>query len=502
MTKRVVSLILCTALILLALGAPAMAAGKPRVAGVDYSRLWLPGNDGYRMDVVIGNKVFPGVFERELAMTEEEVDALLRKVLRDLNMTEGTLMRCNNDIEKAKQIKDFDFDKAVSLLCQLSGADTIVDLVGLVFGWGDKSSEQVAQSYAGNKAAGKAAQKAAQKAGGRLAAKAATKLGGFAISLLINAGKVGKDELSAYMDRKTDIGNALEAARLLEIFYEEAQYRIAEEDRNRGGSWRIAIDSKHTDYDVSFFGVEGNTQTWHVWGTLKRERSVANKTNDPSGTYTGDFNIEVTHNLGSFDTHFFEKVLKGSIFLNEFIRYTEWITPILAADAGLSYSPPAYSFAFTPAEASELSKLYHKGEMKVEVNMMPEVFQQIEIPFLLRDMNEDNTFHVRHQLTCLPEINVWSSGHMSAGSLTANMDLKYDFKGVFREPTVPAIDVGNITSSFSASMFGQSSSSTNVYDGDSADYKASEQYMTLGEDPQILRDLRGRTYFLLYGGGK
>ena len=507
MKKRIAALLLCLAFLLCATSAspaftPGALAEKPRVAGVDYARLWKPTGLDYTFDVIIGRQTFPGTLTRELALNEDEVDAILHKTLRQLNMTEGTLIRCNAAIEKADAIPDFDFKEAVRLLCEFTGVQTVVDLVGVVTGWGNQSSEAVATSLAVDKAVVTAATKAAQKAGGELAAAAATKLGGLAISLLYNAGKTTVKEIADLEEKKEIMRDAIDALRTLEVFYNRARENLKLEDALRGGDWVIRIDSEHTDYQVAFLGVEGNTQTWHVWGELKRQRNFHTKTGDPSGTYQGEFNIEVTHNLAAFDANFHEEVVKKAPFYLDFVKLTESIAPLLAAEANISYFPPAYSYTTLLGGASELAKLYHQQEFTLELAMTPGVRNRIDVPFYLSGMDVDSTFQVPHTLELLPIFNAWKAGHISAHGSSANMDMLFGYLGKFAEETVPALYPENLTLNYSAfSQYGSYELT------DTTEFSVGEEdngywRLIVGKDPRILRDLRGRTCFRISGGGK
>ena len=197
MKKRILAVIL-SAIFIIMCAVPAAAAGGPRVSGVDYKRIYKPGDGKYNADVIIGNQTFLGHLERELALSEEEVDKILRATLRELGMTEGTLMAYNNAIEKAKEIKDFDVEKAISMLCALVGVDNYIDLFGYVTGWGDKSAKAIALDYAVGEGAEFVVSSAAEAAGGRLAVAAGSSLGGLAITVLVNAGKISLQQYNVW----------------------------------------------------------------------------------------------------------------------------------------------------------------------------------------------------------------------------------------------------------------------------------------------------------------
>lgn len=498
------AVLLCVTLLVCFLPSTALAA-KPRVAGVDYDELWAPEDNAlYSADVIIGNQTFFGHLERELALTDDEIDDVLRQTLREMNITEGTLLRCNSDIFKADKIKGFNTKKAMDMLATLLGVDTAVDVFKYMTGSGKKSAADIALDYSIDQGIETLADAAVEKVGGKLAAKAATQFGGFALTTLLNAGKVTVKEYQAWLDKQDIITAALKAHNILRTFYTRANKKLAEMDHERGGEWNIHIDDKHTLQNVTFMGIGNNTQTWHVWGELERENNSHTKTYDPSGVYEGQFNIEITHDLKGFDEYFYEGVVKDSPFMTDFTRITEQIAPLLAAEAKIDYTPPFYTYTPFNGGKSELAKLYHSDEMQVEVKVIPYIYQQTKVNFYLSDMDQDDTFSIPHSLQCLPEANVWKTGNINTSAFKANMDILYGFRGKFKQPTVPAIYPADAETTFSASVLGQyggsvSSVDTTEFSEDDTQSGGSWR-LVVGEDWDILRSLRGRTHFLISGG--
>lgn len=147
------------------------------------------------------------------------------------------------------------------------------------------------------------------------------KTASFTVSCLVNAGEVSANEFYYWLTEEKVESEGEKAVEELDAFYRAANKRLAMNLEKTADDWEIAFDNvTYTRKNMALFGIGGITQTYTVNAKLKREpgsRAVRHEDmdlTDISGTYSGRFNVRVSHQLYNFDQGLIDLFIKTEIY--------------------------------------------------------------------------------------------------------------------------------------------------------------------------------------------
>jgi len=151
------------------------------------------------------------------------------------------------------------------------------------------------------------------------------------INMIVNCTEVFIDEWKRDKAKWKDRVEAVNAARLLECFYEAVNdYLQRHSPKNQ--NWVLTVAGSQKRY-FNFFGSDGNVQ-WITLGLSASKNKISNfeyitrsdKTNYPYGIYTGAAVIDISHNLSNFDYDFWNLPIG--------IMKKNWLNDLISASFG------------------------------------------------------------------------------------------------------------------------------------------------------------------------
>lgn len=356
MKKTIVLLLICV-LILNNPAITAVAAPQGKHAGVDYTRIEMNASLKLPIEFQIGEQVFKGYLQNGKTLSTEEIDKIIKQVMNEMEMTEGTFLSGRKIIEEAKQTPGFDPDTIIELAMKISGVSSVRDV------------------YSGKTSAGDALGK---YAAGKVAGAILGKYGLGILTTLYSVTSESSKTICNEIDRITRNSKlhqqALDYTYLFNLFYGTVNQRIEEKEKKEGeSSWYIKCNDK-TECNATLFGIP-IIQKWQLFCELERtDWFVPEDPMDFSGMFKGQLKIEVTHDLQNLD----EQLLNG-VILGNGSPFAKWIS--MSDFTEDNYTP------------SKLTKTLVKDDFSIDISMKNITSSGLTELFSLKDF--DDTTEVR-----------------------------------------------------------------------------------------------------------
>lgn len=267
--------------------------------GVDLNKIKKPVGS-YPATLYIGNMSFGGKLSRMNNVSNKEIKQAIKEVLKEISkpnelITELKIGEAEALVERVAQEEKFTPEdmKEVrdNILKLVGGWDTYAKIYDLMRNEGE-SLEEIAIGAAGDAAQEKLLELMFKEAGGN-------------ISKVVDGIFICADQYAEDKEKWKNRADALNAKRMLNDFYEKVNERIENKANSCQMGWSLAIEDTNRAY-FSFYGIEGNCQTWNVRMLLKKKDEGKG---GPSGNYEGPIDIEVEYDMGPFDRGYLENLL-------------------------------------------------------------------------------------------------------------------------------------------------------------------------------------------------
>jgi|GEM_PF-2512330 len=367
-------LLLC----LLACLVPASGFAAPppgmRISGVDYARI----EENIRMrlpvTVTVGNRTFTCRLENGNQLGNEKVDALIKQVMKEMEMTEGTLLYSEDVINKAAKTEGFKAEVLLELGLKLTGADTVMDIYDVATG--KKKADDALASFI----IGQTVSTICEKLLGGIA--------GAVVSGLYNSTDVLLREQARLIEESRIKQAALEQAFLLGLFYDRCNQMIEQQEKKQGtDQWKIV--GEHTLWTkTTIFGV-GTMQYWKLKCDLTRTFDYGGgDVTDYSGVYRGKMQLELWHDLSELDAQFLNTVYLG---------------PHMPFSILEGY----YNIEDRYTMQSSLEKTLTQEDFEIHIDRANGVSGVIEEPFSLGGFTDQTLFALYHPIFCWGKPSIW-----------------------------------------------------------------------------------------------
>ena len=371
MKKRFVPLLLIIGLIMSLVPFTAHALTPPgRVDGVDYTRIEENTMLQLPIKFTVGGKQFDGMLQNGKTIGKDEVDNIIKQVMKDSKITTGNLYRAKYVMQKATQLLGYNLEHVAQLGLKIAlgaiGLDNIGEIYSVI-----KGEKEVAGTAA-NMLIGEA-----------LAGVAKNQFGGWA-KLVVSGLWAGTEQLNqdiARLIEENEIAQeAIEWTIRLNVFYSECNARIAEAEKKAGGStWSITAGQTLMTA-AKFFNIDV-IQWWRLSCNLQRTDYIYGDDEDPTnygGVYRGTMVIDIWHDLSNFDDMFLDEIFSTTI--------------IYKALQSVYYFRDLYS------SPSTLTKNLINTEIEIHLDQRNMTSSGMEEYFDLTDFQDTSAFYTNHPI--------------------------------------------------------------------------------------------------------
>lgn len=414
-SKKLLRLLSLILLVSILLSSTVMLQARAELPpGIDRSRIKSENNIGHKVVLESDQIKFNGSLTKQTPLSEEELKKLIEETMKELGI--DSIEKLNEMVEKAKkwdEITQEDIDKFIEDLIKTIGtvpsADKVADILDVLnkIRTNDNADQALGDLLIGYLKDGiiKEREDYLQGELDRLAEsgndnsllkhqldsynnlknigdKLSASLGYIEFMQLLLE-KYGQDQ-QKWKDRL----EGAQAKAMLNKFYEELQKKIdkAKNDKKDESYWLIDFNNaKDQRQNFSFFGVEGNNQTWELTMKLKQTQSTGdfsfdsdNVAGSAAGTYEGDYTIKTDSDLGAFAANPRESIMEIGIH-GENMKYLENLALMLHPNNQY------YAEATTPGSARNIRILkgsctayvLKSGEIQLSVGAGEEKIQNI-----------------------------------------------------------------------------------------------------------------------------
>lgn len=281
----------------------AAEGGAAEIPGIDYSRITQKADGGkrnYAVELKLGDVTFNGELVGETGLTIEELNAIIRQMLAEMDLTPERVALVKKIAERVEtDAKLYWGDQVASgLLSYLQ-----IPIPGSIFSVGDYyeyvvhkdtgSAELSAKKEAVQTVAKKGLESAA-KAGGRIGRVAKGTAGALGeiplLGQIVNTAIVA----NGWLDGNKRFDDYLELLEenlaVINNFYSACSRRAVAvaESRDAGNTWKIKFDKRKNrrTYKCTFWGIAGNEMSCSLGGEL------VSADNGVTGSYTGTLWLE------------------------------------------------------------------------------------------------------------------------------------------------------------------------------------------------------------------
>lgn len=359
-------------------GTAGFAMKKPgRIDYVNYSRIRENKDLHIPVEFQLGTTKFKGELTNGQTLSADEIDAIVDKVMKQMNITCGVLGYSESVIEKAKTLKGFDPAVALRIGMNILGYGTVYDIYDMYQG-----TKTVPDGLAGIIV-------------GQLSGEAVKLLTGKKwADIVLNAFLATKDiaaEWTRLENEKEIAEQAMERSLLLDMFYMECNQRLKKAEEERGtNQWKLKADNTVSKV-AKLFGIDVD-QFQRLTVDMERVDSFGEKTvTNWSGIYEGTIEIEFRHNLANFDTNF----------------------PTIFADSNPIFQRVQTIYKLRPESARDESKLTKKvtiAEAQVHIDRRNAVGTTLSKNIPLKGAEDVSSFKLAHVVSFALDFSVWKDG--------------------------------------------------------------------------------------------
>lgn len=299
-------------LVLLLLLFPLLQAFAAPGKGVNRERI-KEQNLIYPATLSIGSMSFRGRISRMDKATDSEIEEAIKKALDEMGLTElevGEAQALVEKVAKDEELTKEDVDAVMDNLFKLAGVDSLAELLKVMFGDSSKSFTEAMADYAADEVKGKALDWILEQIaeGGSEVFSVATKL----LDMVV----ISMDQYEKDQQKWKNRVDAANAERMLNEFYDKVNETLDNMQGMRSRGWSLQIEDT-ANRNFTFFGVEGNMETWTVNMLLKKFDTGDNVS--ASGTYTGIVSITVEYEMSEYDKGFKDWCINKSGFYDTYI---------------------------------------------------------------------------------------------------------------------------------------------------------------------------------------
>ncbi len=296
MKNRILSLLIVLIFALTLMSVTAQAAPTSRIEGVDYGRIDENVNLRQKVEFDIGERRFTGYLQNGNTLTEEEVDAIIKGVMNEMEITSGVLLYSEDIIKKAAQNKGFNpkvvLELGTKLALEAAELDTMVELYDVATG--KKSVPDAVAGYIIGKSVS------------TICEKYIAGIPGLVLKGLWSSADIVARETARLVEESKIAQQSLERTYLLDLFYITCNERIEAEEKAKGeNTWSIECNQtvwcQKTLFNVPVI------QYWKLSCDLTRTDNLYGDRDDPTnygGVYRGTMVIDIWHDLSNFDEQF------------------------------------------------------------------------------------------------------------------------------------------------------------------------------------------------------
>ena len=259
-----------------------------------------------------GNLKVDGVVEQVHPFTEEEINKLVQKTLKSMNLSEDDIEKANREVEKAKRASEFtkeDYERVKkNMLTTLSAvpAGKVPSVLANITRYMNSSSwddigtasaevlENSMKDWVKETASGflnEAGQLGKNVSVSHKAAERLLSIEKFCQMMV--------DEHARTKQKWKDIADGANAKRMLNEFYYQLRNKIdSYKSQSDDVGWQIQFDFASVGTNFTFFGVDSNYQTWAL--DMRIDQLTKPQEGSALGIYKGSFAIASQHEMSSF----------------------------------------------------------------------------------------------------------------------------------------------------------------------------------------------------------
>ena len=235
--------------------------------------------------------------------------------------------------------------------------------------------------------------------------------------MIKTAGSVASKEYMEFIASEEKVQRAFAAALALEEFYSLCNARIKAKERELGAAqWRLTCNETIIT-SKTLFGSILVPQIWKLAVDLTQTTPDPIDPNGWGGIYTGVVQINVNHDMKSFDQQFLDKFFKTSGL------------PIAGYGSMFSYHDEY-------TQGSTLKRQLRSADFSIQLGYADAKNGQVEKEFSLAGFEDLSNVWISHPIRAACEYDIYENGraHISVSGATA--DAQFDFTTWFHgEPT-------------------------------------------------------------------
>ena len=415
MKKRILSLVLVLCITAAVLPTPA-SAYTGDIPGVDYTRIEYNTILDQEVKFTIGGYEFTGKLSNGNRLEEEEVDRIISEFMASYNITSLQLKYL-----EALEDRGLEYDESryvqprvlVELLLSACGVDSAETLSKILTGDANFDPSKFSGEAVLNELQNTALDKLVDFALGAVLPEQFEKL----FSLVKNVGTIGTREYMEYVVSDTKAQQAFAASLALEQFYSLCNARIKAREQELGqAQWRLTCNESVVT-SKTLFGSILVPQIWKLAVDLKQTTPDPIDPNGWGGIYTGVVQININHDMTSFDQQFLDKFFKTSGL------------PIAGYGSMFSYHDEY-------AQGSTLKRQLRNDNFSIQLGYADAKNGQVQKQFSLAGFEDLSNVWISHPIRAACEYDIYENGraHISVSGATA--DAQFDFTTWFHgEPT-------------------------------------------------------------------
>ncbi len=406
MKKRLLSLLLALVMVLLLAPVTNSAAPTSRIEGVDYGRIDENVNLRQKVEFDIGERRFTGYLQNGKTLTEEEVDAIIKQVMNEMEITSGVLLYSEEIIRKATQNKGFNpgvvLELGTKLALEAAELDTMVELYDVATG--KKGVPDAVAGYVIGKTVS------------TICEKYIAGIPGLVLKGLWSSADIVARETARLVEESKIAQQSLERTFLLDLFYATCNERIEAAEKEKGqNTWSIECNQtvwcQKTLFNIPVL------QFWRLSCDLTRTDNLYGDRDDPTnygGVYRGTMVIDIWHDLSGFDEQFMSQIMKKLPWINQFSFFTNMRDDYTA---------------------SSLTKQLICTNVEIHLDKNNMTSSGMTEYFMLRDFSDTSAFNVKHGIIGPVQFGPIVNGKWIASYPTkhgpVNVNIKEEFNHYF-----------------------------------------------------------------------
>ena len=414
MKKRIFTLLLALVTLIGVMSVTASAAPTTRIDGVDYGRIDENVNLRRKVEFDIGDRRFEGWLQNGKTLTEQEVDAIIKDVMNEMEITSGVLRYSEEIIRKSAQNKGFNpevvLELGAKLALEAAELDTMVELYDVATG-----KKEVPDAIAGY---------IVGKSVSTICEKYIAGIPGIVLKGLWSSADIVARETARLIEEDKIAQQALERTFLLDLFYETCNNRIEAEEKAKGqNTWSIECNQtvwcQKTLFNIPVL------QYWKLSCDLTRTDFIYGDDNDPTnygGVYRGTMVIDVWHDLSNFDEQFMSKIFETMPWVKGFSTFTNMRDDYTA---------------------SSLTKQLICNNVEIHLDQNNMTSGGMTEYFMLRDFSDTSSFLVKHDIIGPIHFGPWKNGKWIATYPTKHGPVKVNLTNEYNHHFTGALITGN-----------------------------------------------------------